>query len=173
RSRSGTGQAGVMKSRLRRRSHRPSIFLAVSLAIAAAPFIAAVAEQTDQLTLPMVTVTAPFVPLYLRSGDASKAFERNPYYGNNRVEEICFAPVPCGGFRIDPASADASDRTCLQGDRLVPAYLHASKGGDRSSKHCEIDHDVTIYKLRDLSVEADVFVLDPYKLTATGFPDPD
>jgi hypothetical protein len=162
-----------MKSRLRPRLRLPPIFLAVLMTIAAAPVAAAVAEPADQLTLPTVTVTAPFVPLYLRPGNGSKAFERNPYFGNNRVEENRFVPVPCSGFRIDPASAGASDRTCLQGDRLVPAYLHASKGGDRSSRHCDIDHDVTIYTIGDLSVEADVFVFDPYKLTATGFPDPD
>jgi hypothetical protein len=168
-----TGEGGALKSGLRPRWRCRPISLVASIAIVAAPLSPAVAEPADQLTLPTVTVTAPFVPLYLRSGDGSKAFERNPYFGNNRVEENRFVPVPCGGFRIEPASADDSDRTCLQGDRLVPAYLHASKGGDRSSKHCEIDHDVTIYKLGDLSVEADVFVLDPYKLTATGFPDPD
>ena len=117
---------------------------------------------------------APFVPLYLRPGNGPKAFERNPYFGNNRVEETRFAPVPCSGFRIDPASAGASDRTCLQGDRLVPASVHVSNGrGDTSITHCDIDHDVTIYNVGDLSVEADVLVFDPYKLTATGFADRD
>jgi hypothetical protein len=162
-----------MTRRCQPRSRSRSILFVISTPIAAAVFITAAAAQSDQLTLPTVTVTAPFVPLYLRPGNGSKAFERNPYFGNNRVEENRFVAVPCGGFRIDPASPGASDRSCLQGDRLVPAYLHASKGGDRSSRHCEIDHEVTIYKLGDLSVEADVFVLDPYKLTATGFPDLD
>jgi hypothetical protein len=162
-----------VKSRTRPRRCCRSIFFLGSVAIGAAAFASAVAQQADQLNLPTVTVTAPFVPLYLRSGDGSKAFQRNPYFGNNRVEENRFVPVPCSGFRIDPVAAGASDRTCLQGDRLVPAYLHASKGGDRSSRHCDIDHDVTIYNFADLSVEADVFVFDPYRLTATGFPDPD
>ncbi len=166
-----------MRSHFRQRSHRRSLLLVIPIAFAAAaPFTsAALAEQTNQMTLPEVTVTAPpFVPLYLRPGNGLKAFERNPYFGNNRVEESRFAPVPCRGFRIDPASAGASDRTCLQGDRLVPASVHVSSGrGDTSITHCEIDHDVTIYNVGDLSVEADVLVFDPYKLTGTGFSDRD
>jgi hypothetical protein len=165
-----------MRTRSRQRWHWRSILLVLAIAFAAAaPFIsAALAEQTDQMTLPQVTVTAPFVPLYLRPGDGLKAFRRNPYFGNNRVEENRFAPVPCSGFRIDPASAGAADRTCLQGYRLVPALVYGPKGGDRDHKHCDIDHDVTIYDVGNLSVEADVFVFDPYKLAAdTGFPDQD
>jgi hypothetical protein len=169
-----TGEARAMRSRLRQRSRWRSIFLVVPLAVAAASFTsAALAQQANQVTLPPVTVTAPFVPLDLRPGTGLKAFERNPYFGRNRVEETRFVPVPCSGFRIDPASAGASDRTCLQGDRLVPAIVHGStKGGDRGGKRCEIAHDVTIYNVGDLSVEADVLVFDPYKLTAdTGFQD--
>lgn len=165
-----------MRSRFRQRSRRRSVFLVLPIAFAAAVLFtsAALAQQTNQMTLPQVTVTAPSVPLYLRPGNGLKAFERNPYFGNNRVEENRFAPVPCSGFRIDPASAGASDRTCLQGYRLVSASVHVSNGrGDTSITHCEIDHDVTIYDVGDLSVEADVLVFDPYKLTATGFPDRD
>jgi hypothetical protein len=166
-----------MTGRLRSRRRWRSLLLAVSTVVAAAGPLGSgvLAQQTDQMSLPQVTVTAPrFAPLYLRPGNGLKAIQRNPYFGNNRVEENRFAPVPCGGFRIDPAAAGASDRTCLQGYRLVPAYLYVSKGGDRSSKHCNIDHDVTIYNLGDLSIEADILLFDPYKLTGdTGFPDPD
>jgi hypothetical protein len=166
-----------MRSRLRQHSRWRSILLVVAIAVAAAaPFTSAArAQQINQSTLPEVTVTAPpFVPLYLRPGTGVKAYQRNPYFGNNRVAEDRFVPVPCSGFRIDPAAAGASNRTCLEGNRLVPAYLHmAAKGGDEGgdSGHCEIDHDVTIYNLGDLSVEADVLVFDPLKLTAEGFPD--
>jgi hypothetical protein len=165
-----------MRSRFRQGSRCRPICLVVLIAVAAAVFAsAAFAQQPDQMTLPQVTVTAPpFVPLYMRPGNGAKAFERNPYFGNNRVEEDNFAPVPCSGFRIDPASAGASDRTCLQGYRLIPASVHVSPGrGDSSTTHCEIDHDVTIYNVGDLSVEADVLVFDPYKLTGTGFSDRD
>jgi hypothetical protein len=164
-----------MRGRLRQYLLCRSIFLVAPLALAAAARFAtaALAGQANQVTLPPVTVTAPFVPLYLRSGDPLKAFERNPYFGDNRVEENRFAPVPCNGFGIASAAPGASDRTCLAGQRLVPGYLYGSKGGDRDSEHCDIDHDVTIYKIGNLSVEADVFIFDPYKLTAIGFPDPD
>jgi hypothetical protein len=165
-----------MRSRLRQRSLCRSILLAVPIAVAAAAPLtsAALAEETNQMTLPQVTVTAPVEPLYLRPGNGLKAFERNPYFGNNRVEENRFTPVPCSGSRLDPASDGASDRTCLQGARLVPGFVHvSSRGDDTDSHHCEIDHDVTIYNVGDLSVEADVFVFDPYKLTAEGFPDPE
>ena len=166
-----------MRSRLRQRwRYCRSIFLVVAMAVAAGPFVStALAQPANQTTLPEVTVTAPpFVPLYLRPGNGLKAFQRNPYFGSNRVEEDRFAPVPCGGFRIEPASAGASDRTCLQGYRLIPASVHVSNGrGDTSIRHCEIDHDVTIYSVGDLSVEADVLVFDPYKLTGVGFADRD
>jgi hypothetical protein len=165
-----------MRSRGRQRSPWRSIVLIASIAAAGVALftVAARADPATETTLPPVTVTAPFVPLYLRSGNGLKAFQRNPYFGNNRVEENRFTPVPCSGSRIDPAASGASDRTCLEGDRLVPGYVAGSKGGDRDSKHCKIDHDVTIYNVGDLSIEADVFVFDPYKITAdTGFPDPD
>jgi hypothetical protein len=103
-------------------------------------------------------------------------FERNNYFGDNRVEESRFAPVPCSGSRIDPAAAGASDETCLEGWHLSPGYMYGSKGmGDESgSRHCDIDHDVAIFDIADLSVEADVLVFDPYKLSADfGYPDSD
>jgi hypothetical protein len=131
------------------------------------------AQEVRQLTVPDVTVTAPpFVPLYLRHtpGDVlgSKAYQRNPYFGDNRVEENRFTPVPCTGFRIDPAAAGTSHRSCLQGWRMVPGYLHATDKHSRNN--CQIDHDVSIYNVGDLSVEADVFVFDPYKLVMGAFP---
>src|ERR1700730_6304054 len=47
----------------------------------------ACAQQTEQLSLPNVTVTAPATPIappYQR--DPGKAYERNPYSGRYRVE---------------------------------------------------------------------------------------
>jgi hypothetical protein len=38
---------------------------------------------------------------------------------------------------------------------------------------CLIDHDVSLYNVGDLSVEADVFVFEPLKVTAIGFPPDD
>jgi hypothetical protein len=40
---------------------------------------------------------------------------RIPYFGNNRIEEDRFTPVPCFENRIGPPSAATSDQTCLKG----------------------------------------------------------
>jgi hypothetical protein len=128
------------------------------------------AQNTGQMTLPGVTVTAPeFVPLYLRPtpGDPfnTKAYQRNPYFGNNRVEEDKFTPVACSNdiARVAPVSTGS----CLEGYHMVPGYIHGSKKG---TNRCNVDHDVTIYDVGDLSVEADVFVFDPYLLAGDGGP---
>jgi hypothetical protein len=131
-------------------------------------------QAPAQLSLPQVTVTAPFVPLYLRPtpGDPfnTKAYQRNPYFGNNRVEEDKFSQVPCSENRI----AAVSDASCLEGYHLASGY--ASSMGFRNARghgsRCEIAHDVTIYNFGDLSIEADVFVFDPYYQTGGGFPNP-
>lgn len=169
-----------MKMRPRRHGPCRTILLTVATMVAAALSCGSPsrAQPQSQVTLPPLSVTAPpVVPLYLSPGGGLKAFERNPYLGDNRVEENRFAPVSCRGSRIDPAAAaGASERTCLEGYRLAPGYVYGSKGmGDESgSRDCEIDHDVAIFNIGDLSVEADVLVFDPYKLRAdTGFPDSD
>src|ERR1700741_964708 len=72
----------------------------------------ACAQQTEQLSLPNVTVTAPAAPApapYLR--DPGKAYQRNPYTGRYRVEEDRFREVPCTATRIAPAMGGK----CLQG----------------------------------------------------------
>jgi hypothetical protein len=82
-----------------------------------APAAGAWAQQTEQLSLPNVTVTAPAVPApapYLR--DPAKAYQRNPYSGRYRVEEDKFREVPCTATRIAPATGGK----CLQGYRLLP-----------------------------------------------------
>ncbi len=76
----------------------------------------ACAQQTQQLSLPNVTVTAPAVPVvppYLRN--PRKSYERNPYDGRYRVEEEKFAKAACTETRI----AFGSGGTCLKGYRLA------------------------------------------------------
>jgi hypothetical protein len=89
-------------------------------------FVGFAYAQNTQVTLPQVTVTAPsFVPLYLRPtpGDVfnTKAYQRNPYFGNNRVEEEKFAPVPCSDNIA--RAAPVSTGSCLEGYHLVPTYI--------------------------------------------------
>jgi hypothetical protein len=142
------------------------------------------AQNTAQTTLPEVTVTAPeFVPLYLRPtpGDPfnTKAYQRNPYFGNNRVEEDKFAPVPCSDNIA--RAAPVSTGSCLEGYHLVPASIyyggrtggHGGQPGVKGTARCNVDHDVTIYDVGDLSVEADVFVFDPYLLAGDAGPGAD
>src|SRR5215472_9522232 len=65
----------------------------------------ACAQETRQLSLPSVSVTAPAPPVeppYLR--DPGKAYQRNPYNGRYRVEEDKFSEVPCTVTRIASAS---------------------------------------------------------------------
>jgi hypothetical protein len=122
------------------------------------------AQQTEQLSLPNVTVTAPAVPVeppYLRN--PGTAYQRNPYNGRYRVEEDKFREVPCTATRI----ASSNGGKCLQGYRLIPALTQQitnPKGGD----NCDLALDVVVYSAGNLSIEADTLIFDPYKLTAIG-----
>jgi hypothetical protein len=124
---------------------------------------AAFAQETRQLSLPNVNVTAPAPPLeppYLRDPGA---YQRNPYNGRYRVEEDKFREVPCSATRI----ASAAGGKCLQGYRLIPAQTQQvvnPKGGD----NCDLALDVVVYSAGNLSIEADTLIFDPYKLTAIG-----
>jgi len=124
------------------------------------------AQETKQLPVPNVTVTAPAAPAeppYLR--DPWKAYQRNPYFGRYRVEEDKFSEVPCTATRIGAAVGGK----CLQGYRLTPAaadQARSSKGGS----NCDLALDVVMLEIGNLSIEADTLIFDPYKLTAIGFP---
>jgi hypothetical protein len=122
------------------------------------------AQETQQLSVPNVTVTAPAAPVappYLR--DPRKAYQRNPYSGRYRVEEDKFSEVPCTATRI----ASATGGKCLQGYRLLPGatdQITNPKGGS----NCDLALDVAIFGAGNLSIEADTLIFDPYKLTAIG-----
>jgi hypothetical protein len=124
----------------------------------------ACAQQTEQLSLPNVTVTAHAAPAaapYLR--DPGKAYQRNPYNGRYRVEEDKFREVPCTTTRIAPATGGK----CLQGYRLLPG-LTDQITNPRGGSNCDLALDVAIYSSGHLSIEADTLIFDPYKLTAIG-----
>ena len=122
-------------------------------------------QQTEQLSIPNITVTAPaprVEPPYLR--DPGTAYQRNPYNGRYRVEEDKFREVPCAVTRI----ASAVGGKCLQGYRLIPALTQQiinPKGGD----NCDLALDVVMYITGRLSIEADTLIFDPYKLSAIGY----
>jgi hypothetical protein len=121
-------------------------------------------QETKQLSVPNVTVTAPAAPVeppYLRN--PGKSYERNPYAGRYRVEEDKFAKVPCNVTRI----ASAAGGKCLQGYKLVPG--NALLYGPGYLK-CDMALDVVMYSVGRLSIEASTLIFDPYKLVATGLP---
>ncbi len=122
------------------------------------------AQQSVQLSVPNVTVTAPAVPVqppYLRN--PWKSYERNPYAGRYRVEEDKFPEVPCNVTRI----ASSAGGKCLQGYRLVPGNAMVySAGGLR----CDMALDVVMYNVGSLAIEASTLIFDPYKTVATGLP---
>src|SRR5260370_11433424 len=124
----------------------------------------ACAEQTEQLSLPNVIVTAPATPVappYLR--DPGKAYERNPYSGRYRVEEDKFREVPCTAARI----ASAAGGRCLQGYRLLPGATDQITN-PKGCSNCDLSLDVVAYSAGNLSIAADTLIFDPYQLTAIG-----
>ena len=113
----------------------------------------------EQLPLPDVTVTAPGpanTPPYLR--EQGHAYARNPYLGRFRVEEDKFARVPCSNTRV----AAAAGGTCLKGYKLAAS--------SDPNHPCDLSLDVTMFENARISVEADIMIFDPYKVTATGGP---
>jgi hypothetical protein len=119
--------------------------------------------QDDRLKVPKVIVlaqAAPVEPPYMR--DKWKSYARNPYFGRYRVEEDKFAEVPCTATRI----AFAQGGRCLQGWRLTLPEVATNRG----SNPCDMAFDVVGANTGKLYIEADILVLDPYKVTANGSP---
>ena len=136
-------------------------------AIVTAAMIASVSvadAQDNKLSLPNVTVTAPAAPVeppYMR--DPGKAYARDPYLGRYRVEENNFPEVPCAATRI----ALGPGGKCLQGYRLTAPEVISDRQGSSS---CDMALDVVIDAIGNLSIEADILAVDPYKVTANGSP---
>jgi hypothetical protein len=119
--------------------------------------------QDAKLSVPDVTVTAPVEPPYMR--DPSKAYARNPYFGRARVEEDKFLKEPCTATRI----ALGPTGKCLRGYRLaLPEGATFFEFG--GSSPCDMALDVVTDTTGKLSIEADILVFDPYKVTANGPP---
>jgi hypothetical protein len=129
----------------------------LALGLMTASMVSAGAEET-QLSLPDISVMAPGptdAPPYLR--DQWNATGRNPYPGRDRVEEDKFTRVPCSDTRVVAISGG----TCLQGYRFDTGPIPAPRP-------CDMALDVTLFENARISVEVDMLVFDPYKVTALG-----
>jgi hypothetical protein len=146
--------------------------LAFAAAFFAATYACGSRAEVKQLTVPNVTVTAPAPaptePPYLRSSPW-ESFQRNPYFGRDRVEENHFAKVPCAQTRI----AAVAGASCLLGYRLTSGIANYALHPNGAENNCDMALDVVIYTVGNLSVEADTLVFDPRKLSANGFPTSD
>jgi hypothetical protein len=126
-------------------------------AIVAAAIIAsgsgAFAQQTQQVPLPEVTVTAPPV--------TPPAQKFTPFFGNPRVEEDKWPDIPCGASRVGVAAVG----TCKSGSPQETAAGFLPAGPD---SNCRIAHDLVMTNLGPLTIEADVMVFDPYYVSGIG-----
>jgi hypothetical protein len=112
--------------------------------------------QDNKLSIPNVTVTAPAAPV------APPYVDRGGFFGRYRVEEDKFVEVPCTTTRI----AFGPGGKCLQGYRLG----HVVNGSAGNTNNCEMALDVVIDTTGKLTIEADILVFDPHRVTATGSP---
>lgn len=118
-----------------------------------------VSAQTPETTLPEVTVTAP-----RRAPQLSPA--QPGMLGNLRVDEQRWPVIPCAGARI---GAVTSGR-CQVGPSVITAAAYmGSSNVPNAYGACTIAHQLITTAIGRFSVEADVEVFDPYKLTADPY----
>jgi len=115
--------------------------------------------QTPEATLPEVTVTAPRSP-------PRPAPPQTGMLGNLRVDEQRWPVIPCAGARI---GAVTSGR-CQVGPSVITAAAYmGSSNVPNAYGPCTIAHQLITTDIGRFSVEADVEVFDPYKLTADQY----
>lgn len=123
------------------------IMAALALLVSAVP--TALAQQ-PQAPLPDVNVTAPAPIQHVNPF--------NPFSGDTRVDEARWPAIPCNTARVDLGAG----ARCQTGTP-VETFLTMSTGG-----RCDIARQVTMAKNARYEVEADVMIMDPYKVTAAG-----
>jgi hypothetical protein len=127
----------------------------VTAAIVAAVTIApggAFAQQTTT-PLPDVNVTAPAN----RESFITRGFT-NPYTGHTRVEEDKWPIIPCATARISSVVGG----TCQTGSP-TETFLSLS---NNEPPNCIIYHQLVTFQTGSLSIEADTFIFDPYKVVS-------
>lgn len=123
------------------------IMAALALLVSAVP--AALAQQ-PQAPLPDVNVTA--------QAPIQHVNPFNPFSGDTRVDEARWPVIPCNTARVDLGAG----ARCQTGTP-VETFLTMSTGG-----RCDIARQVTMAKNARYEAEADVMIMDPYKVTAAG-----
>ena len=111
--------------------------------------------QEARTSLPDVTVTAPLPPPPRFSSMS----------GKTRVEEDRWPAIPCDSSRI----AGGAGGKCQTGPQIENFMSGMSTGAQPSAaSECSIAHHLVTVGIGRLAVEADLLVVDPYKLTASG-----
>lgn len=115
--------------------------------------------QVPQITLPEIVVTPPQPP--------PQHFRSTPgMIGNVRVEEDKWPVIACGGARINTGAAGK----CQEGPKVMSAQSYmAGSNVPISYGDCTIAHQLITTVSGRFSIEADVQVFDPYKLTADQY----
>ena len=121
------------------------------VAAAFAPLcLLSVTALAQQQPLPDVNVTAPAPIQHVNPF--------NPFSGDTRVDEARGPVIPCPTARVDLGAG----ARCQTGTP-VETFLTMSTGG-----RCDIARQVTMARNARYEVEADVMIMDPYKVTAAG-----
>src|SRR5579863_10096409 len=150
----GGGKSGE-RSGQRERTMR--VIAAVAVAAAGAILLWADVGWTQEArtSLPDVTVTAPLPPPPRFSSMS----------GKTRVEEDRWPAIPCDSSRI----AGGAGGKCQTGPQIENFMSGMSTGAQPSAaSECSIAHHLVTVGIGRLAVEADLLVVDPYKLTASG-----
>jgi hypothetical protein len=116
--------------------------------------------QQAQTTLPEMNVTAP------KNQPRPEWYTPRPgMLGKVRVEEDKWPVVPCATSRMDDPAAVG---TCQAGPLVMNSQSYGGSGYlPQGFGSCTIAHPLITTTVGRLSVEADVLVFDPYKVSAT------
>jgi hypothetical protein len=128
-------------------------FWRAAIALAATICCAGALAQQKTTPLPDVNVTAPAnTESFITKGFTT------PYTGHTRVEEDKWPVIPCSISRISAVTGG----TCQTGS---PTETWMSLSNDEAP-NCIIYHQLVTFQTSTLSVEADSYIFDPYKVVS-------
>ena len=131
------------------RTMRHAAMMGTLIAVVAAPTFA----QEQKVPLPDVNVTAPAnTESFITRGFTT------PYAGHTGVEEDKWPVIPCSTSRISSVAGG----TCQTG-MPTETFMSLSNG---EAPNCIIYHQLVTFQTGTLSVEADSFIFDPFKVVS-------